>query len=133
MRAERVTPAVLEEILTWWRARDEGEMQPCLLPPDGVVAVDDDGRPVAAAWLCLIEGTPAAIVDWMVARPRIPAVVAREACRAVFEQLEGIARAKGRRMLFAAACRQSMAREIRACGFVVCARDVTHLAKPLPP
>ncbi len=131
MRIETITAKHLPEVLSWWPARDQGDMQACLLPPDGVVACDDRG-PLAAAWLCLIEGTPLALVDWMIARPGCHAVECRAACRAVFAKLEAIARARGRRMLFAAACRHSMAREIEACGFVVMARDVTHLAKPLP-
>jgi hypothetical protein len=132
IRTAPVTPENLPEILKWWPARGEGDMQPELLPPDGVVGYDQGDVPLAAAWLSLIEGTPLAVVDWMVARPRLHAIEARSACRAVFAELERIARAKGRRMLFAAACRQSMAREIEACGFVVMAREVVHLAKPLP-
>lgn len=131
MRVERVTDETLLVILEWWPARGEGEMQECLLPPDGVVAFDEDG-PVAAAWLSLIEGTPLGVIDWMVARPGIGMGKARAACRAVFADLEAIAREKGRRMLFAAACRHLMTREIEACGFVVMAREVVHLAKPLP-
>jgi len=129
---EPVTADALPEILEWWDDRGEGIMDPQLLPPDGVLARFEDGPPLAAAWLCLIEGTPVAVVDWMIGRPGLGAMTARAACRAVFVELERLAREKGRRMLFATACRQSMAREIEACGFVVCAREMIHLAKPLP-
>ena len=129
---EPVTADTLPEILRWWEERGEGIMDPQLLPPDGVVARYEDGRLLAAAWLCLIEGTPVAVVDWMIGRPGLGAMTARVACHAVFDELERLARAKGRRMLFATACRQSMARVIEACGFVECAREMVHLAKPLP-
>jgi len=129
---EAVGPETLPEILTWWEERGEGTMDSALLPPDGVVARYEDGRLLAAAWLCLIEGTPVAVVDWMIGRPGLGAMTARAACRAVFVELEQLAREKGRRMLFATACRHSMAREIEACGFVVCAEGMVHLAKPLP-
>jgi hypothetical protein len=129
---EPVTAETLPEILTWWPARDQGDMDVHLLPPDGVLAREVAGQPLAAAWLCLIEGTPVAVVDWMIAKPGLYPIEARSACRAVFARLEEIAREKGRRMLFATACRQPMVHEIEACGFVVCARDMVHLAKPLP-
>jgi hypothetical protein len=132
IRTAPVTARNLPEILRWWPARGQGEMDIALLPPDGVVAYDQGDWPLAAAWLCLIEGTPVAVVDWMIAKPGLHAIEARSACRAVFVELERIAREKGRRMLFATACRHSMAREIEACGFVVCADGMVHLAKPLP-
>ncbi len=132
MRTEVITSPILPVVLSWWPARGVGEMQEVLLPPDGVVALDDAGQPIVAAWLCLIEGTPLAWVDWLVAMPGIGAREIREGGKAVFAHLEAIAREKGRRMLFAAACRHSMVREIEGCGFVVMARDVVHLAKPLP-
>lgn len=132
LTTERVTAETLPEILAWWPARGEGRMDTALLPPDGVAARHEDGRLLAAAWLSLIEGTPVAVVDWMIGRPWLGATAARAACRAVHGELERIAREKGRRMLFATACRQSMAREIEACGFVECAREMIHFAKPLP-
>lgn len=132
MRTERITAAHLPEILSWWPARDEGEMQTCLLPPVGVVAIDGDEL-LAAAWLARIEGTPLAWIEWLVGKPGIGSMTARAACRAVFGQLEDIARESGVRMLFAAACRHALVPEIEACGFVVMASGVSHLAKPLPP
>jgi len=132
MRTERITAAHLPEILSWWPARDQGDMQACLLPPVGVVAIDGVGL-AAAAWLARIEGTPLAWIEWLVARPGQAPVQARHACRSVFGQLEDIARESGVRMLFAAACRHALVPEIEACGFVVMASGVSHLAKPLPP
>lgn len=132
MRTELITADRLPEILKWWPARDQGEMQPCLLPPVGVVAIDQGDWPLAAAWLAKVEGTPLAWVEWMIARPGLNAWEARESCRAVFARLESIARESGVRMLFAAACRHALVPEIEACGFVVMAGGVTHLAKPLP-
>lgn len=131
MRIEPITPAHLPEILSWWPARGEGDMQPELLPPAGFVAIDGVG-PAAAAWLARIEGTPLAWVDWLVGRPGIGSMTARAACREVFAALEAHAREIGVRMLFAAACRHALVPEFQACGFVVMTGGVTHLAKPLP-
>ncbi len=132
MRTELITQERLPEILKWWPERGEGDMPPELLPPLGVVAYDQGDRPLAAAWLARVEGTPLAWIDWLVARPGLNAWEARQSCLAVFTRLEAIARDQGIRMLFAAACRHGLVPEIQACGFVVMARGVTHLAKPLP-
>ncbi|WP_264516600.1 hypothetical protein [Luteolibacter rhizosphaerae] len=130
MRVESFSAEYLEEVLSWWSARGEGEMPAWLLPPCGVVAVDDDG-PCAAGWLTVFEGVAAGQIDWLIGRPGLAPRQARAACKAVYEGLERAAREKGLRMIFASALRTPMAREARACGFRTTAEGVTHLAKAI--
>ena len=101
-----------------------------LLPPCGVVAMDDAG-PCAAGWLTVFEGVAAGQIDWLIGRPGLTPRQARAACRLVYAGLERAARERGLRMIFASALRTPMAREARACGFRTTAQGVTHLAKAI--
>ena len=120
----------LAEVLPWWESRGEGTMPAWLLPPLGFVAMDDEG-PCAAGWLTVFEGVAAGQIDWLIGRPGLTPAKAREACQSVYVALEEAAREMGLRMLFASACRPSMAREARGCGFSITAEGVTHLAKAI--
>jgi hypothetical protein len=130
MNVEAIGAHHLTDILPWWEARGEGAMPAWLLPPLGMVAVDQTG-PCAAGWLTVFEGVAAGQIDWLVGRPGLAPAQAREACQSVYVALEEAAREIGLRMLFASACRPSMAREARGCGFSITAREVTHLAKAI--
>jgi hypothetical protein len=118
----------LPVILSWWLAREMGELDPVLLPPMGFVARDESGL-LASAFLYEMIDCPVAKIDWLITRPGLSPMLAREACRAILADIEEYSQACGVRMLFASACRPQMVPEIEACGFVVVARDVTHLAK----
>ncbi|MDB6077725.1 MAG: hypothetical protein JWO82_1472 [Akkermansiaceae bacterium] len=130
MRLEVITPEILQVILRWWEDRGDGSMPAELLPPFGVVAIDDEG-PAAAAWLSEVRGCPVGNIDWLVGRPGMSPTTARSACRAVFAALEAEAARIGIKMLFACAYRHSIYREAARCGFTEISRGVINMAKPL--
>ncbi len=119
------------EVAAWWADRGEGELPAGVLPPVGVVSLDEDWRPAAAGFAYLPIGCRVAFLDWFVARPGMRAGVTRRHLRAVLAGLESECRRFGVVHLFGSTALEAMAREAVACGFHIVSTTNTHLAKRL--
>lgn len=131
MNVEPVSAAHLDIIQGWWDSRGLGRMGPGILPPLDAVALDDDGAPLAAAWLYEPIGCKVVFLDWLVTRPGLSPRIARAACLAVANRLEEMALAGGRKMILASVSREGMSYELLGCGYSVAQDKCTHFVKHL--
>lgn len=131
MSVSPYSPSFFDELSAWSASRGDGPLLPDLLPPVGAVAMDTDGFKLAAAWLYQPLGCRVAIIDWLITRPGLTADASRLACQSVLAELSKQAKARGFTILFCSVSRPGMLREAEACGFTICAENVTHLFKPL--
>ena len=84
-------PAAHADLVTaWWRHHRDNVLQLNMLPPVGVVAVDDSG-PCAALWLHLSVNIGVAFLENPVARPGLRLVESRRIFLLLLEVLESVA------------------------------------------
>jgi hypothetical protein len=131
MRVELIAQSDIPELLGWWNARGDAPLDAEVLPPVGVVARDDCGQALAAAWIYQPAFCRVAILDWLVIRPGMLPGKSRKAGRAVLAELERMATAGGATRLFVSVTRDGMAREALSCNFSLAAVDCVHLIKSL--
>lgn len=77
-------------VAAWWRHHRGTVLQVAMLPPAGVVAVDDAG-PCAALWLHLSVGIGVGFLENPVARPGMRLADSRKAFLLMMECLEDVA------------------------------------------
>lgn len=102
----------------WW-VKHQGVAVPFnLLPPVGVMAMDEDGTPAAAGWLYMAVGIGVAWMSWSVTNPNIPPIRALRALATATSALEAVAVAHDYHIVFTETAKPSLARWMQARGYV---------------
>lgn len=117
------------DVLEWFRLRGEGVLEDGVLPPLGMVSIDESGKPIAAAWAYQPVGCQIVFIDWLISRPMTRLKVARAHLRNVVRALE--VACDGARFVMASTPHRAIVIEAMRIGYSVTSRDQFHLAKRL--
>ena len=116
-------------ILPWWEAHQGVGVPRNILPPCGVVAMDDDGTPAAAGWLYMAVGVGLAWMSWHVTNPALPPIRALRALTLVAGALEMLAETHDYHIVYTETNNPALVRWMKARGFQQNHSGVTQLFK----
>jgi hypothetical protein len=113
----------------WWVAHQGVTVPANILPPVGVMVVDDNGAPMAAAWLYMAVGVGVAWMSWSVTNPSLPAQQRVRALDVVADALEVLCCTHDYGIMFTETDKPALTRWFKARGFVQNHAGVTQLFK----
>lgn len=120
-----------EIVLPWWEKHQGTGVPFNLLPPVGVIAMDEDGTPAAAGWLYMAVGIGVAWMSWSVTNPALPPIRALRCLSSVAGALESVALAHDYRVMYTETAKPALARWLQARGYKRNHSGVTQLFKQL--
>ena len=114
----------------WWAGHKQAAVPANVLPKCGVV-VENNGKPLAAAWLYQDNSVGVAWLAWLVSNPEASPFVVAEALEVLFGATERVARDLQYGLMFTMTERGSLGRWLQRHGFAPNHRGVTQYFKPL--
>lgn len=129
MATERFDIEKHKDVIEWFRLRGEGVIEDGVLPPLGMVSIDESGKPIAAAWAYQPIGSKVVFIDWLISKPMILLRDARKHLREAVSALE--AACDGAKFAMASSPYRGIVAEATKIGYSVTSRDQFHLAKRL--
>lgn len=120
-----------QEIERWYAARESYPPPEAILPKLGCIAQNEDGVPLAAAWVYLDNSVGVCFLEWLVTAPGQTTDEAANAVWHILEFLGEDAKRMGYTIMLASASRTSLAAAAACCGFTVSGGGYHHLYKVL--
>lgn len=133
MKTRLYTPEDYALAAQWWGMHGTDGIPSNVLPALGVVAIEDDGTPLAMAWLYQDNTVGVAWVGWMTTKHGLLPLKAERALRILMGGVDAAARAQGRGLLFTMTKRFALGRWLEGQGWIANDRHSTQYFKPLPP
>ena len=88
MKSRLYDPKDYEVISPWWEGHTGNIVPEAVLPKLGTVVEDDDGNPLAAAWLYMDNSIGVAWMSWLVSNPEIGPIKSVKAITLVLNSIE---------------------------------------------
>jgi hypothetical protein len=116
-------------LLKWWQGHGWQGVPEAILPKLGVVW-EDDGRPVAAAWLYMDNSIGVCMLEWLVADPEAPGKAVLTAIRHITRFLQERASELNYNVMLTTCRQESLARVYEKIGGFTRTDDgMIHLIK----
>lgn len=112
-------------VASWWRGRNFPEVPQAALPKLGVI-VEEDGEPLAAAWLLMSNSNGLAVLVWPTTNPEAPVFRCATALSHAIEFLKQEGAKFGYSHIFSTSAHRGLSSFLSRNGFVPCDRNVTH-------
>jgi hypothetical protein len=130
MKTRLIDNAVDYPIVRPWWEKHQGVAVPInILPPVGVMVEDEDGHPLAAAWLYMAVGVGVAWMSWSVTNPAMLPQKRVKALEVVTDALEVLCCTHDYGIMFTETDKPALTRWFKARGFVQNHAGVTQLFK----
>jgi hypothetical protein len=122
MRTRSIIPEDIDLTNAWRRVRGVNALPREALPDVGLMALRDDGTPLAGAWLYLTNAQ-FAYLAWPVTNPQASLRESNEALERITRELLDLARSLGLRYVVSTSASRGLTKLLVRCGMTVEPRD----------